>query len=224
MAGGVIQPLRVARRSSACCTLRSAMARPSATAPRSSGPQRGGCPAARDVGLRSTRMAPVGTGDITPPLGQPARTIGGVGHREHHGTRQAHLRWQVGMLCRIHRSLGHRHVAARLDEGREFIVAHLGAVHPKTGHRRAAYRLFLRVDGVAEGEVSTRDPHHAGVRSIRGERRDGALQHCRSRALCGLHACAPEPSAPDKRADQQQGQQRGQAPSAGRCRHGGYGL
>ena len=158
-----------------------------------------------DAGIGSARMAPLRTSHVAPPLPKVALARQSVGHDENHRSRQAHLGRQPGVLRRIHWPLGDGDVSGGADELRELVVADFGTVHPEASHCLFAHRLLLRINRVAEGELATGHPHHAGVFVVGRLLRQRAL---RTLGLCQHRRCLPT-RMPNPQRGRQSDRQRG---------------
>jgi len=115
------------------------------------------------------RMAPIGTGDVLPPLvGIP------LPHRprrknEHDRGGRQQLRQCIRVQARIGRPLGQGDVARGLHELEELGVGDWRTVHPEPFHAHRMGRSLLGVVGIrAHQEAASGDPHHVPRRRAAG--------------------------------------------------------
>ncbi len=139
-------------------------------------------------------MSPRRARHVLPPLQRIPQIDCASGRREHGGARDEEVLRRARKVRGIEWTLGNRHVAGRLNEGRELRVGDLGGVHPETvnldamnGLRVArdpshlAQRVGRRV--TPHRKLPAGDPQHPGG----GIARRRGLVHPRRRKACRGH-------------------------------------
>jgi hypothetical protein len=119
---------------------------------------------------RPQRPAPFGTGHITPPLGDIAQVDRPVGGVEDQRPRPEQGRIHAGVLRRIQRALGHRHISGRGHEPAELGDGHRVVIHPEPIDLDPADRALL-------GAEILRAHHARGGRADGGARADLVSGH-----------------------------------------------
>ena len=108
-------------------------------------------------------MLPAGARTVFPPLHRIVERHGSPGGTEDGGTRFQLVGGHARIVAGLQRTLRHRHIAGRLDEGREHRVGHRRAIHPEPidpdGMRRQRVRHVARLASHPEGAAW--HPHHA---------------------------------------------------------------
>src|ERR1044071_8099066 len=118
-----------------------------------------------DGALRSLGVAPIGAGNVAPPLEAIPEIHRTGGLAEDDGGGHEHLRLRAGIVGGIRRPLGDGDVARRLDESAKIVIRYGVLVDPKTVDRDAVRgRLFGVMTVRSHEKGSTRDPNHVGER------------------------------------------------------------
>ena len=117
-----------------------------------------------DRSLRPARMAPLGAGDISPPLGDVAFALDRLRHHENHGTGFAHIGRKLRVSHRIDFAFGHRDIPCGFHEATKFFIGDFGTVDPETIDLGDLQGLLFGIDVVAQLEAAARHPLHASMR------------------------------------------------------------
>ena len=110
------------------------------------------------------RMAPIGTGDVSPPVVGVAHVHRPRGLAEHHGVGCEQLGLRSRIVGGIGRLFGERHVVGGVDEALELGVGDGVDIHPEAVHVHLVRRRFLGVVGIgSHQEDASGDPGHVVV-------------------------------------------------------------
>ena len=118
-----------------------------------------------DAAARAAWPPPLGTRHVTPPLGDVAQVHRAVGAVEDQRSGPQQGRVGAGVLRRVERALGDRHVPGRGRETGELGDGDRMVIHPEAVHLDPADRALLGVEIVrAHQETAPGHPRHAARR------------------------------------------------------------
>ena len=120
-----------------------------------------------DGGALSAGVLPVRAGDVLPPVAVVVEVHWPARCAEHQRSGHEQLGIGVGVLVRVERPLGERHVRRLAHETPELRGRDRLLVHPEPVDRDAMHRAFLGIEVLrAHRERPTGDPPHAGTRGV----------------------------------------------------------